>query len=151
MLSDARFETSLPCSDLQRAESFYADKLGLTPTDEGPAGAFYQGRDGTRFILFPSIGSASGSHSQMGFMVADIDAEVHDLRQRGVQFEEYDFPGFDKATGIADVGGTRAAWFKDSEGNCWAWSSSPNAVVLSKLRLKFLGSRFVPAAVVKTS
>jgi hypothetical protein len=34
-----------------------------------------------------------------------------------VQFEEYDFPGFDKATGIADVGGTRAAWFKDSEGN----------------------------------
>jgi hypothetical protein len=40
-----------------------------------------------------------------------------DLRQRGVQFEDYDFPGFDKATGIADVGGTRAAWFKDSEGN----------------------------------
>jgi catechol 2,3-dioxygenase-like lactoylglutathione lyase family enzyme len=117
MLSDARFETSLPCSDLQRAKSFYADKLGLTPTDEGPAGAFYQGRDGTRFILFPSSGSASGSHSQMGFMVADIDAEVRDLKQRGVQFEEYDFPGFDKATGIADVGGTRAAWFKDGEGN----------------------------------
>ena len=117
MLSDARFETSLPCSDLQRAKSFYTDKLGLTPTDEGPAGAFYQGRDGTRFILFPSSGSASGSHSQMGFMVADIDAEVRDLKQRGAQFEEYDFPGFDKATGIADVGGTRAAWFKDSEGN----------------------------------
>lgn len=50
----------------------------------------------------------------MGFMVADITAEVRDLRQRGVQFEDYDFPGFDKATGIADVGGTRAAWFKDS-------------------------------------
>jgi len=117
MLSDARFEASLPCGDLQRAKSFYADQLGLTPADEGAAGAFYRGRDGTRFILFPSSGSASGSHSQMGFMVADIDAEVRDLKQRGVQFEEYDFPGFDKATGIADVGGTRAAWFKDSEGN----------------------------------
>ena len=81
MLSDARFETSLPCSDLQRAKSFYADKLGLTPTDEAGR-AFYQGRDGTRFILFPSSGSASGSHSQMGFMVADIDAEVRDLKQR---------------------------------------------------------------------
>jgi hypothetical protein len=45
----------------------------------------------------------------VGFMVADITAEVRDLRQRGVQFENYDFPGFDKATGIADVGGTRAA------------------------------------------
>jgi predicted enzyme related to lactoylglutathione lyase len=117
MLSDARFEASLPCSDLRRAKSFYAEKLGLTPSGEGTAGAFYAGRGGTRFILFPSSGSASGSHSQMGFMVADITAEVRDLRQRGVQFEDYDFPGFDKATGIADVGGTRAAWFKDSEGN----------------------------------
>lgn len=117
MLSDARFEAAMPCSNLQRAKSFYADKLGLTPGEDGPAGAFYEGRGGTRFILFPSGGRASGSHSQMGFMVADIDAEVSDLRQRGVQFEEYDFPGFDKATGIADVGGTRAAWFKDCEGN----------------------------------
>lgn len=117
MLSETRFETSLPCSDLQRAKSFYAEKLGLTPAEEGSAGAFYVGRDGTRFILYPSNGSASGSHSQMGFMVADIAAEVRDLKQRGVQFENYDFPGFDQATGIADVGGARAAWFKDSEGN----------------------------------
>ena len=117
MLSDARFDTALPCSDLQRAKSFYAEKLGLTPADEGPDGAFYVGRDGTRFILFPSSGSASGSHSQMGFIVADIAAEVRDLRERGVQFEDYDFPGFDKATGIADADGTRGAWFKDSEGN----------------------------------
>lgn len=117
MLSDARYETSLPCSDLERAKSFYADKLGLTPASEQSAGAFYEGRDGTRFILFPSSGGASGSHSQMGFMVADIDAEVRDLKQRGVQFAQYDFPGFDKTTSIADVGGVRAAWFKDSEGN----------------------------------
>jgi predicted enzyme related to lactoylglutathione lyase len=117
MLSDARYETSLPCSDLERAKSFYSDKLGLTPASEQSAGAFYEGRDGTRFILFPSSGSASGLHSQMGFMVADIDVEVRDLKQRGVQFAQYDFPGFDKTTCIADVGGVRAAWFKDSEGN----------------------------------
>ena len=117
MLSDARYETSLPCGDLARAKKFYADKLGLTPADEQPAGAIYEGGDGTRFILFPSVGSASGSHSQMGFMVADIESEVRDLKQRGVRFEEYDFPGFDKSTSIADVGGARAAWFKDSEGN----------------------------------
>ena len=55
--------------------------------------------------------------STWGAMVTDIAAEVRDLKGRGVQFEDYDFPGFDKAAGIADVGGTRAAWFKDSEGN----------------------------------
>ena len=117
MLSDARYEAALRCSDLERAKSFYADKLGLTPASDQSAGAFYEGRGGTRFILFPSSGSASGSHSQMGFMVADIDAEVRDLKQRGVQFAQYDFSGFDKSTSIADVGGVRAAWFKDSEGN----------------------------------
>lgn len=87
MLSDARYEAALPCSNLDRAKSFYADKLGLTPADEQPAGALYSGRDGTRFLLFPSSGAASGSHTQMGFIVADADAEVRDLKQRGVQFE----------------------------------------------------------------
>ena len=53
----------------------------------------------------------------MGFSVADIDAEVRDLKERGVHFEEYDFPGFDKATCIAQTFDHRAAWFKDSEGN----------------------------------
>ena len=53
----------------------------------------------------------------MGFMVADIDAEVHDLRQRGVQFEEYDFPGLKTERGIVTRKADRAAWFKDSEGN----------------------------------
>ena len=33
------------------------------------------------------------------------------------QIEEYDFPGFDKATSIAQIGEDRGAWFKDSEGN----------------------------------
>lgn len=117
MLSDARYDTALPCSDLERAKAFYAEKLGLTPTGEQPAGLIYEGGDGTLFLLFPSGGSASGSHSQMAFVVADLDAEVRDLKQRGVQFEEYDFPGFDKETGIAQTGEDRGGWFKDSEGN----------------------------------
>jgi catechol 2,3-dioxygenase-like lactoylglutathione lyase family enzyme len=117
MLSDARYSASLPCSDLERARSFYADKLGLTPADEQPGRVFYGGRGGTEFVLFASSGGASGSFSQMGFSVADIDAEVRDLKERGVHFEEYDFPGFDKATCIARTFDHRAAWFKDSEGN----------------------------------
>ena len=117
MLSDASYHASLPCSDLNRAKTFYAEKLGLTPVDEQEPGAFYEGRDGTRFLLFPSNGTASGSHTQMGFAVADVDAEVRDLLERGVQFEQYDFPGFEKATSIAQIGDTRGAWFKDSEGN----------------------------------
>jgi len=120
MLSGARYSASLPCSDLERAKSFYADKLGLVPVDEQPGRLFYHGRRGTEFLLFASRGTPSGSHDQMRFSVADIKAEVRDLKQRGVRFEEYDFPGFDKTTSIAWVTDHSAAWFKDSEGNLLA-------------------------------
>jgi predicted enzyme related to lactoylglutathione lyase len=53
----------------------------------------------------------------MGFIVGDLEEEMRELSQRGVQFEEYEFPGAAKAARIAEIGGARAAWFKDSEGN----------------------------------
>jgi catechol 2,3-dioxygenase-like lactoylglutathione lyase family enzyme len=116
MLSGAHIHTTLPCQDLERARAFYRDKLGLEPVTESPAGMFYE-VGGGRFFLFTSRGMPSGSHTQMGYRVADIDAEVRELRARGLEFEMYDFPGFDRETAIADVGGVRSAWFKDSEGN----------------------------------
>ena len=36
MLSAALYAAALPCSDLERARRFYADKLGLMPADEHP-------------------------------------------------------------------------------------------------------------------
>ena len=62
----------------------------------------------------------------MGWEVDDIDATVRELRDRGVVFEEYDFPGIRTEDGIADIEGNypskggigeRAVWFRDSEGN----------------------------------
>jgi len=75
--------------------------------------------------LFQSAGAASGTHTQMGWEVADIEATVSELRMRGVVFEEYDLPGLKTVNGIANIEGNypskgvgeRAAWFKDSEGN----------------------------------
>jgi catechol 2,3-dioxygenase-like lactoylglutathione lyase family enzyme len=120
MLSDARYAAALPCSDLDRARRFYADKLGLLPVDEHPGRLFYTGRHGGEFLLFDSSGMAAGSHDQIRFSVTDIEAEVRGLKEAGVQFEEYDFPGFDKATSIGWVQDHSAAWFRDSEGNLLA-------------------------------
>jgi hypothetical protein len=39
------------------------------------------------------------------------------LRDRGVTFEEYDFPGLKTENRIATTNEDRAAWFKDTEGN----------------------------------
>ena len=121
MLKNARVNASLPAKDLARAKAFYADKLGLTPVREGPQGLasflFYEVAGGDRFLIFQSAGTPSGQHTQMGFQVDDVAREVKDLRAAGVVFEEYDSPGLKTVDGIAEMGGAKSAWFKDSEGN----------------------------------
>ncbi len=117
MLADRPIHPALPAADLERARRFYAEKLGLTPESEGPGGLFYRCGENTRFLLFPSQGTASGTHTQAGWTVDDIEAEVADLKARGVVFEEYDTPSLKTIKSVASTGPTRAAWFKDSEGN----------------------------------
>ena len=39
------------------------------------------------------------------------------MRAAGVAFEEYDQPGLKTVDGVADMGGMKGAWFKDTEGN----------------------------------
>jgi predicted enzyme related to lactoylglutathione lyase len=47
--------------------------------------------------------------------VTGIEAEVADLKRRGVVFEEYESPK--TVDGIATTPIGRAAWFKDPDGN----------------------------------
>jgi catechol 2,3-dioxygenase-like lactoylglutathione lyase family enzyme len=117
MLAQARSQPTLPAADLERARRFYEEVLGLVPARVLPTGVFYATGDGTQLLVFPSSGKASGTHTQVGFRVEDIEAEVADLRRRGVTFETYDFPGFDPATSIASFPQSRSAWFHDTEGN----------------------------------
>jgi catechol 2,3-dioxygenase-like lactoylglutathione lyase family enzyme len=125
MLQHSHVSTRLPAQDLARARRFYAEKLGLAPTEERPGGLRYQCASGW-FALFESSGAPSGEHTQLAFEVEDIEAVVKDLRRRGVVFEEYDFPGLKTTNGIATVkghypskggAGEHGAWFRDSEGN----------------------------------
>jgi len=117
MLSTNGTHTTLPVTDLDRSRAFYEQVLGLTPEFVTPGGAMYLTTPGSRLLIFPSGGRASGTHTQIGFDVADIEAEVADLKGRGVVFETYDLPGFDAATSIAVAGPVRVAWFKDPDGN----------------------------------
>ena len=124
MLADGRVATRLPAQDLERARRFYAEKLGLEPVEERPGGLRYRCRD-SEFVVFQSTGAASGDHTQMAWEVDDIEAAMGELRERGVVFEEYDFPGLQTVDGIVEVEGNypskgtgeRGAWFRDSEGN----------------------------------
>ncbi|WP_273843527.1 VOC family protein [Rubrobacter calidifluminis] len=106
----------LPARDVERARAFYADRLGLTPSGEHNNHLHYE-VGGSYFIVNPSSGAASGTHDQLGFVVENIEATVARLRSNGVVFEEYEPPGATVTGEIVDLGGVKAAWFKDSEGN----------------------------------
>jgi catechol 2,3-dioxygenase-like lactoylglutathione lyase family enzyme len=124
MLGIRKLLTRLPARDLDRARSWYAEKLGLTPTEERPRALRYVVGD-CEFALFTSAGASDGSFTQMGFEVADLEATVAQLKRRGVVFEEYDEGPLRTHDAIARVHGNYAskgsgefaAWFRDSEGN----------------------------------
>ena len=123
-LQDATVAVRLPAQDLDRARTWYRDKLGLEPLEERAGGIRYV-LGGTEFCLFLSQGGSDGSFTQMALTVADVGSAVAQLRDRGVVFEEYDLPGLSTVNGIATIAGNYpskgsgelAAWFRDSEGN----------------------------------
>jgi catechol 2,3-dioxygenase-like lactoylglutathione lyase family enzyme len=119
VLENSDVYATIPAQDLERAKSFYADKLGLKPSEERPEGLRYRCGNGG-FLLFESSGAASGDHTQLGWDVDDVEAAVEELRGRGVVFEEYDLPGFKTVNGIAEIAGEKGAWFKDTDGNLLA-------------------------------
>lgn len=119
MLDSTTVSAMIPAQDLDRARAFYEEKLGLKPTEERSDGLQYECGGGS-FVLFESSGQASGTHTQLGWEVDDLNGVVDQLRKNGVVFEEYDMPGFKTVNGIAEAAGERGAWFKDSEGNLLA-------------------------------
>ena len=57
MLGDSKVAARIPARDLQRARSFYAEKLGLEPSVEMPGGLLYRCGEG-EFALFESVAKA---------------------------------------------------------------------------------------------
>jgi predicted enzyme related to lactoylglutathione lyase/ketosteroid isomerase-like protein len=138
-LRGASSAARLPAQDLERARAFYADVLGLEPAEERPGGLLYRGRSGA-FALFTSAGAPSGTHTQMGFEVDDVDAVAAELRRRGLVLEDpgevVDIRGNYPSKGT----GERAFWFRDSEGNVLGVGTplgappSPEAIVEAQYR-----------------
>jgi catechol 2,3-dioxygenase-like lactoylglutathione lyase family enzyme len=121
LLGTGRAVAKIPVQDLERARAFYRDKLALEPLEAREGGLRYCCSAG-EFHLFVSSGRPSGTSTQLGFEVDDIEAAVAQLRSRGVDFGEFGGPGDNP---IVEVGGNypskgtgeRGTWFRDSEGN----------------------------------
>ena len=116
MLKNGIAQATLPVADLERAKSFWA-KVGLSPTNEQPGGMEYNASGSSSFTVYPTRNPNRGGHTQLHFRVNDIEAEVADLKAKGVTFEEYDFPALKTENSIATTESGKGAWFKDEDGN----------------------------------
>jgi catechol 2,3-dioxygenase-like lactoylglutathione lyase family enzyme len=101
---------------LGRARGFYEGILGLKVNRATDEDVMYDCGGSTMLLLYKRPPSET-DHTEASFKVDDIAKEVEELRGKGVTFEEYDMPGIKTENGIAAVDGTKAAWFKDTEGN----------------------------------
>jgi predicted enzyme related to lactoylglutathione lyase len=121
MLTTAPIRAYIPASDISRARKFYEGILGLRPKEEYAGGVIYD-CGGAEVFMYPTSNAGTSKASQAFWSVRDVEAEVADLKARGVQFEEYDLPGMPMKNSIATAGGAKTAWFKDTEGNILAVS-----------------------------
>jgi catechol 2,3-dioxygenase-like lactoylglutathione lyase family enzyme len=119
MLTDARVEATVPALDLNRARRFYEEKLGLRAIGPhtGHGDLVFECGGGTRLLVYERPITSGAGHTLAHFVVDDVAATVGELRERGVDFEDYDVPGVKTVGGIATAGGRAFAWFKDIDGN----------------------------------
>ena len=120
MLQNAVMHAYIPAKDVGRARAFYEGKLGLEPKRETEGGVVYEFGGGSECFLYPTPNAGTSKASQAFWEVADVEREVAELKAKGVTFEEYDMPGIKTKGGIAVAGNSKAAWFKDTEGNILA-------------------------------
>jgi catechol 2,3-dioxygenase-like lactoylglutathione lyase family enzyme len=117
-ISDASVVPVLAVEDLERATTFYRDKLGLDvqPSKDDPSGAIVTFNASNHIYLYVTS-FPRGENTVAGIMVKDVRDTVRELKERGVAFEDYDLPGLKTEDGVATLGELQSAWFKDSEGN----------------------------------
>lgn len=118
MLFEAPVTAILPVIDMDRARAFYEGKLGLRPGHARPDGEYlYEFESGARIALHAKAGGTKADHTAISFSVQDIISRIGELESRGVVFEDYDLPGLKTVNHVCVLGSTKAAWFRDSEGN----------------------------------
>jgi predicted enzyme related to lactoylglutathione lyase len=121
MLRNAPIRAYIPASNIIRARKFYEEIVGLQAKEEYAGGVVYE-CGGAGVFMYPTLNAGTSKASQAFWQVNDVEAEVAELKARGVKFEEYDMPGVKMKNSIMTGGGAKTAWFKDSEGNILAIS-----------------------------
>jgi extradiol dioxygenase family protein len=117
MFADTKAFSSFAVDDVDVAERFYGETLGISTSRVEEMGLLVLELAGGRnTLVYPKPNHEPASFTVLNFPVDDVEAAVDGLAERGVEFERYDGFGQDDR-GIARGEGPDIAWFKDPAGN----------------------------------
>ncbi len=119
MFKDTKAFSGFSVDDIPAAKAFYADKLGVTVSEENGMLTLHLAGDNHVLVYPKGSYHAPATYTILNFPVDNIDKAVDTLTKNGVKFEIYDMPDLKTdAKGIArGDGGPPIAWFKDPAGN----------------------------------
>jgi predicted enzyme related to lactoylglutathione lyase len=123
MLKDSNGFGSFSANDIDKAEQFYKDALGLpVEKNEKMGNILTITTGGGKFIIYPKPNHEPATFTVYNFLVKNIDEAVNGLKEKGVPFESYDseYLKTDENNISRGDGGERGpsiAWFKDPAGN----------------------------------
>ncbi|MGZ0712378.1 VOC family protein (plasmid) [Coraliomargarita sp. W4R53] len=109
--------------DIDAARRFYSETLGLTVEADPMGFLSLELASGASILIYPKPHHTPASFTILNFPVADIDAAVADLNERGVSTKIYSNAEFrTEENGIARGNGHSPdiAWFRDPAGNVLA-------------------------------
>ena len=117
-LAANRISAVLVSTDLEAAQRFYEDKVGLPLSPETiPNHLLFDCGNDTTLLIYGRPKGNGADHTQVRFWSTDIAGDVADLAARGVVFEEYDMENFKTVDHVVTSHIGRSAWFKDPDGN----------------------------------
>jgi len=117
MFANTKAFSGFGVPDLDQAERFYGETLGIDVAREGDQLLILKLAGGDRptlAYLKPDFEPAT--YTMLNFEVDDVEAAVDALVARGVEFQRYEGSGQDEK-GIMRGQGPDIAWFTDPAGN----------------------------------
>jgi catechol 2,3-dioxygenase-like lactoylglutathione lyase family enzyme len=105
---------------IETARKFYEGTLGLKPVPTGETGVLsYQSGNAT-VLVYESQYAGTNKATAVTWAVENLEEMVRELKAKGIRFEHYDLPGTTRQGDVHGSGKTKAAWFKDPDGNILA-------------------------------
>jgi catechol 2,3-dioxygenase-like lactoylglutathione lyase family enzyme len=118
MLNNKDVTATIAVKDIERARHFYQDVVGLKPLPASEPGVVPFKSGASSVLVYQSDLAGTNRATAATWMVDDeLEDTVRTLKSKGVTFEHYDMPGVKRQGDLHVTGKSRAAWFKDPDGN----------------------------------